>query len=61
MKITVNELREKLLEFPPESEIAIEDLDDDQEFFIASFNPGDNKLTIVITSEEEEEEETEEG
>lgn len=52
---TVKELIEKLQEFPPDAVIAIEDLDDDQEYFIASFGRGDNQLTIVITSEEEEE------
>ncbi|MHC5862043.1 hypothetical protein [Nostoc sp.] len=57
MAITVQELVQKLNEFPADAEIAIENLDDDQEFFIVSFNPGDNRLTIVITDEEEEEEE----
>ncbi|MCL6754550.1 hypothetical protein KBT16_27655 [Nostoc sp. CCCryo 231-06] len=56
MTITVQELIEKLQGFPAGSAIAIEDLDDDQEFFIASFSPGDNRLTIVITDELEEEE-----
>ncbi|MEH1765785.1 hypothetical protein [Nostoc sp.] len=61
MAITVQELVQKLNEFPADAEIAIENLDDDQEFFIVSFNPGDNRLTIVITDElGEEEEETEE-
>ncbi|MEH2414468.1 hypothetical protein [Nostoc sp.] len=56
-KGTVKELIEKLHEFPPGAEVAIEDFEDDQEFFIISFAPGDNKLTIVISGEEEEDEE----
>ncbi|MEH1852671.1 MAG: hypothetical protein V7L11_13650 [Nostoc sp.] len=57
MKITVQELVQKLNEFPADAAIAIEDLDDDQEFFIVSFSPGDNKVIIVITNELGEEEE----
>jgi hypothetical protein len=57
MKVTVKELIEKLHDYPADAEIAIEELDDDQEYFIASFAPGDNKVTIVITDEEEEEDE----
>ena len=57
MKITVGQLIQKLHEFPADAEIAIEDLDDDQEFFITSFSPGDNRVTIVITDELGEEEE----
>lgn len=55
MKVTVKQLIEKLHEFPPEAEIVIEELQYDREFFIVSFNPGDNILTIVITDEEEKE------
>jgi hypothetical protein len=57
MKVTVKEFIEKLHDYPAEAEIAIEDIEDDQEYFIISFAPGDNKLTIVISSEEEDEEE----
>lgn len=57
MKVTVRQLIQKLHEYEPDAEVAIEDLDDDQEFFIASFSPGDNRLTIVITDELGEEEE----
>lgn len=34
MKVTVKELIEKLHEYPPDADVVIEDLDDDQEFFI---------------------------
>ncbi|MEH2390033.1 MAG: hypothetical protein V7K14_30570 [Nostoc sp.] len=57
MKVTIKELIEKLHEYPPDAEVALEDLEDDQEYFIISFAPGDNKLTIVISGEEEDEEE----
>ena len=53
----VKELIQKLHDFDPDAEVALEDLDDDQEFFITSFSPGDNKVTIVITDELGEEEE----
>ena len=56
MKVKVKELIQKLHEFEPDADVAIEDLDDDQEYFIASFAPGDGRLTIVITDEEEEDE-----
>lgn len=59
MKITVQELIQKLHEFPADAAIAIEDLDDDQEFFVVSFELGDGRLAIVITDEEEEETEEE--
>ena len=55
--ITVRELIETLQGFPADAEIVIEDLDDDHEFFIVGVNPGDNRVTIVITDELEEEEE----
>ncbi|MEH2050079.1 hypothetical protein [Nostoc sp.] len=55
--MTVRELIETLQGFPADAEIAIEDLDDDEEFFIVGLNPGDNKVIIVITDELEEEEE----
>jgi hypothetical protein len=57
MIITVQELIEKLQGFPANSVIALEDLYNDVEFFIASFNPGDNRLTIGITDQAEEDEE----
>lgn len=57
MKVTVKELIEKLHEFPPDAEVAIESFENHEEFFIISFAPGDNRLTIVISGEEEEEEE----
>ena len=56
MKITVQELIQKLHEFPADAAIELEDLDDDQQFFIVSFNAGDGRVAIVITDEEEEEE-----
>ncbi|BBD64487.1 hypothetical protein NIES4072_18510 [Nostoc commune NIES-4072] len=55
MTITIQNLIEKLQGFPADSEIAFEDLDSDQEFFLVSLNPGDNRVTIVITAEPEEE------
>ncbi|WP_196517612.1 hypothetical protein [Nostoc sp. WHI] len=55
MQVTVKELIEKLQEFPQEAEIAIEELENDQEFYIISFHAGDNRVTIVISDEEEEE------
>ncbi|MEH1933854.1 MAG: hypothetical protein V7L14_09010 [Nostoc sp.] len=55
MKVTVKELIEKLHDYSPDAEVVIEDLDDDQEFFIDSFSPRENVLTIVITDQEEEE------
>lgn len=63
MKVTVKRLIEKLHEFPLEAEIAIEAVEDEQEFYIFNFNSDDNILTIVISGEdfEEKEEETEEG
>ncbi|MEH2200945.1 hypothetical protein [Nostoc sp.] len=54
--MTVRELIEKLQGFPADAEIAIEDLDDDQEFFIVGLNPGDGRLIVVITDELEEQE-----
>ncbi|MEH1874117.1 hypothetical protein [Nostoc sp.] len=57
MTLTVQELIEKLQAFPADSVIAFEDLEDDQEFFLVSLNPGDNRLTIVISGEDLEEEE----
>ncbi len=57
MTITVQGLIEKLQGYPGDAELAIENLEDDQQFFIASLAPGDNKLTIVITDQEEEEDE----
>ena len=57
MTLTVQQLIEKLQGFPADSVIAFEDLEDDQEFFIVSLNPGDNRLTIVISGEDLEEEE----
>ncbi|MEH2280645.1 MAG: hypothetical protein V7K90_04770 [Nostoc sp.] len=59
MKITVQELIQKLHEFPADAEIAIEDLDDDRESFIVNFALGDNRLILVITDELGEEEEEE--
>ncbi|MEH1783362.1 MAG: hypothetical protein V7K67_15460 [Nostoc sp.] len=52
--MTVRELIETLQGFPADAEIAMEDLDDDQEFFIVGVNPGDGRVTIVITDELEE-------
>ena len=57
MTITVQGLIEKLQGYPGDAEIAIENLEDDHEFFIASLGMGDNRLTIVITDQEEEEDE----
>ncbi|MEH2320836.1 hypothetical protein [Nostoc sp.] len=58
MQLTVKQLIDKLQEFlPSDAAIVLEDLDDDQEFFITSFNAGDGRLTIVITDKEEEEDE----
>lgn len=56
MQLTVKQLIDKLQEFlPSDAVIVLENLEDDQEFYITSFNSGDGKLTIVITDEEEEE------
>lgn len=59
MTITVQKLIEKLQGFPADSEIAIEDLVSDQEFFLISLSSGDNRVTIVISDEPEEEGEEE--
>ncbi|MEH2456550.1 hypothetical protein [Nostoc sp.] len=60
MQLTVKQLIDKLQEFPAEAAIRLEDLDDDHELFLVSFQSGLGRLTIVITNEEEEDEEQKE-
>lgn len=49
MKVTIKELIQKLHEFPLDAEIEIDDIEDDQEFFIINFSLGGNILTIEIS------------
>ncbi|MEH2157414.1 hypothetical protein [Nostoc sp.] len=60
MKLTVQELIEQLQGFPPDSAIEFDDLDEDRPIFLVGFNPGGNKLTIVVSSIDRDEQQDDE-